>query len=66
MVKAPHGNKISCKDWLQEAALRKLIKKIDPDEAEIPEEMIVYGGIMETEIRLQLQYWFKQRPCRYL
>ena len=44
MVKAPHGNKISCKGWLQEAALRMLMNNLDPDVAEIPDELIVYGG----------------------
>ena len=44
MVKAPHGNEISCKDWLQEAALRMLMNNLDPDVAEIPDELIVYGG----------------------
>ena len=39
MVKAPHGNKISCKDWLQEAALRMLMNNLDPDVAEIPDEL---------------------------
>ena len=44
MVKAPHGSKISCKGWLQEAALRMLMNNLDPDVAEKPEELIVYGG----------------------
>ncbi len=44
MVKAPHGNQISCKGWLQEAALRMLMNNLDPSVAEIPEELIVYGG----------------------
>ena len=44
MVKAPHGKKISCKGWLQEAALRMLMNNLDPDVAEIPDELIVYGG----------------------
>ncbi|HJM17685.1 MAG TPA: urocanate hydratase, partial [Candidatus Poseidoniia archaeon] len=44
MVKAPHGNQISCKGWLQEAALRMLMNNLDPNVAEIPEELIVYGG----------------------
>jgi len=43
-VKAPHGNQISCKGWLQEAALRMLMNNLDPNVAEIPEELIVYGG----------------------
>ena len=44
MVKAPHGSKKSCKGWLQEAALRMLMNNLDPEVAEIPEELIVYGG----------------------
>ena len=44
MVKAPHGNQISCKGWLQEAALRMLMNNLDPNVAELPEELIVYGG----------------------
>ncbi|MEC7494009.1 MAG: urocanate hydratase, partial [Candidatus Thermoplasmatota archaeon] len=44
MVKAPHGNKISCKGWLQEAALRMLMNNLDPEVAERPEDLIVYGG----------------------
>ena len=44
MVKAPNGNQISCKGWLQEAALRMLMNNLDPAVAEIPDELIVYGG----------------------
>ncbi|HIF37242.1 MAG: urocanate hydratase [Methanobacteriota archaeon] len=44
IVKAPHGNEISCKGWLQEAALRMLMNNLDPDVAEKPEDLIVYGG----------------------
>ena len=44
LVKAPRGNKISCKGWLQEAALRMLMNNLDPDVAEKPEDLIVYGG----------------------
>jgi len=43
-IRAPHGTKISCKGWLQEAALRMLMNNLDPDVAEKPEELIVYGG----------------------
>lgn len=43
-VRAPRGTKISCKGWLQEAALRMLMNNLDPDVAEKPEELIVYGG----------------------
>ena len=43
-VSAPHGTKISCKGWQQEAALRMLQNNLNPDVAENPEELIVYGG----------------------
>jgi urocanate hydratase len=44
MVRAPHGNELSCKGWTQEAALRMLMNNLDPDVAEHPDELIVYGG----------------------
>ena len=44
MVRAPRGNQITCKGWLQEAALRMLMNNLDPEVAEIPEQLIVYGG----------------------
>lgn len=43
-VKASRGTKLSCKGWQQEAALRMLNNNLDPDVAERPEELIVYGG----------------------
>lgn len=43
-LSAPHGTKLSCKSWQQEAALRMLQNNLDPDVAEKPEELIVYGG----------------------
>lgn len=43
-VSAPHGTKISCKSWQQEAALRMLMNNLDSQVAEKPEELIVYGG----------------------
>src|SRR5882672_4190582 len=43
-VRAPRGSRISCKGWVQEAALRMLMNNLDPDVAERPEELIVYGG----------------------
>ncbi|WP_372906509.1 urocanate hydratase [Rhodohalobacter sp.] len=43
-IKAPHGTKLSCKGWHQEAAMRMLMNNLDPDVAEKPEELIVYGG----------------------
>ena len=43
-VRAPRGRQISCKGWQQEAALRMLMNNLDPEVAERPEELIVYGG----------------------
>ena len=43
-VKAPRGNQISCKGWTQEAALRMLMNNLDPEVAEKPDELVVYGG----------------------
>ncbi|MFH1262660.1 MAG: urocanate hydratase [Pseudomonadota bacterium] len=43
-VRAPRGTSLSCKGWHQEAALRMLQNNLDPEVAEKPEELIVYGG----------------------
>ncbi|HEY2941234.1 MAG TPA: urocanate hydratase [Vicinamibacteria bacterium] len=45
VVRAPRGPEISCKSWLQEAALRMLMNNLDPEVAERPDELVVYGGI---------------------
>jgi urocanate hydratase len=42
--KTPTGTKLTCKGWVQEAALRMLLNNLDPEVAERPEELIVYGG----------------------
>lgn len=44
-VKSPTGTKLNCKDWPQEAAYRMIQNNLDPEVAEIPEELVVYGGI---------------------
>ncbi len=44
MVRANRGSELTCKGWLQEAALRCLQNNLDPEVAEYPEELIVYGG----------------------
>jgi urocanate hydratase len=44
-IRAPHGTTISCKGWVQEAALRMLMNNLDPDVAEKPADLIVYGGV---------------------
>ena len=43
-VKAPRGSRISCQGWHQEAALRMLMNNLDPEVAERPQDLIVYGG----------------------
>ena len=44
IVRAPRGAQLNCKGWLQEAALRMLMNNLDPEVAERPEELVVYGG----------------------
>ncbi len=44
-IKAPTGNSLTCKSWLTEAAYRMIQNNLDPEVAEKPEELIVYGGI---------------------
>jgi len=44
VIRAPRGSRISCKGWQQEAALRMLHNNLDPEVAEKPDELIVYGG----------------------
>src|ERR1700731_1801517 len=44
VVRAPRGTEISCKGWHQEAALRMLMNNLDPEVAEKPDDLVVYGG----------------------
>ena len=43
-IKAPRGTQLSCRGWIQEAALRMLMNNLDAEVAENPEELVVYGG----------------------
>src|SRR6266480_695548 len=43
-VRAPRGTELSCRGWQQEAALRMLMNNLDPDVAEDPDNLVVYGG----------------------
>ena len=43
-IRAPTGTELTCKGWQQEAAFRMIQNNLDPDVAEIPEELVVYGG----------------------
>jgi len=44
VVRAPRGTEISCRGWVQEAALRMLMNNLDPEVAERPDDLVVYGG----------------------
>ena len=44
-IRAPRGTELNCKGWVQEAALRMLMNNLDPEVAERPEDLVVYGGI---------------------
>ena len=44
LVRAPRGTSLTCKGWPQEAALRMLMNNLDPDVAERPDDLVVYGG----------------------
>ena len=44
-IRAPRGTKISAKSWLTEAPLRMLMNNLDPEVAEKPGELVVYGGV---------------------
>ncbi|HEX8748963.1 MAG TPA: urocanate hydratase [Pyrinomonadaceae bacterium] len=44
VIRAPRGAKLNCKGWHQEAALRCLMNNLDPDVAERPQDLVVYGG----------------------
>src|SRR5579859_5364388 len=45
VIHAPRGTELRCKGWQQEAALRMLMNNLDPDVAERPSDLVVYGGI---------------------
>ncbi|MBH9577923.1 urocanate hydratase [Inhella proteolytica] len=45
VVRAPRGTELSCKNWLTEAAFRMIQNNLDPEVAERPEDLVVYGGI---------------------
>ena len=43
-IRAPRGSELTCQGWVQEAALRMLLNNLDPEVAERPEDLVVYGG----------------------
>jgi urocanate hydratase len=54
LVRAPRGSRLSCHGWRQEAALRLLMNNLDPEVAEKPDELVVYGKVFRTT-----------RPCSF-
>ena len=44
VIRAPRGSALTCRGWIQEAALRMLMNNLDPDVAERPDDLVVYGG----------------------
>ena len=44
IIRAPRGNQLTCKSWAAEAAMRMLMNNLDPEVAERPAELVVYGG----------------------
>lgn len=56
-IRAPHGTKLHCKGWRQEAALRMLMNNLDPKVAERPEDLIVYKFGGKAVIRF-MPAWF--------
>ena len=44
IIHAPHGSECTCKGWHQEAAMRMLMNNLDPEVAENPDQLVVYGG----------------------
>lgn len=45
LIRSPRGPQITCKSWYTEAAMRMLMNNLDPDVAERPQDLVVYGGI---------------------
>lgn len=43
-IRAPRGSQLNCKGWIQEAAMRMIMNNLDPEVAERPEDLVVYGG----------------------
>ena len=70
-VRAPRGTALSCRGWPQEAAMRMLMNNLDPEVAEHPDQLIVYGGSGRAArswdaydaIVRRCTTWRATRPC---
>jgi urocanate hydratase len=49
LIRAPRGNQLNTKSWQTEAPLRMLMNNLDPEVAEHPQSLVVYGGIGRAE-----------------
>ena len=73
VVRAPQGTALSCQNWLIEAAYRMIQNNLDPDVAERPEDLVVYGGIGKAARNWppSKPFWtacgrcVKTKPCWY-
>ena len=71
VIRSPHGTELSAKSWLTEAPLRMLMNNLDPDVAEKPGELVVYGGIgraaglgrISTGSARRCARWRRTRRC---
>ena len=64
-VRAARGTTLTAKSWLTEAPLRMLMNNLDPEVAENPHELVVYGGyqIYTTEITSHIKSGFHRMSC---
>ena len=71
-VRAPRGTELSCQGWPQEAALRMLMNNLDPEVAERPDDLVVYGGTgraarsweaFDAIVRDAARRWTTTRRC---
>ena len=63
-VRAPRGTTLSCRSWQQEAALRMLMNNLDPEVAERPQDLVVYGGHRQGGAQLGVLRRHRARAAR--
>ena len=60
-IRAPHGTTLTAKSWLTEAPMRMLMNNLDPDVAEKPGELVVYGGVGRAALRREVPHLDEDR-----
>jgi urocanate hydratase len=71
VIRAPRGTELSCKSWLTEAVYRMIQNNLDPEVAEHPQSLVVYGGIGRAARNWECfdtiwtcsSVWKTTRPC---